>query len=239
MAVDKVIQMKIMRTIAILLLFLLVAGVMSGVLSATQPLTQPMTPAETQAVAQPAVADSGFKVVGQPAGLYGKVYNPPRAAFDFTLPTSTGERAHLRDYQGRVVLIFFGYTNCPDICPTTLADIKGALAQLGDQAQDVTVLFITVDPTNDTPERLTEYLGYFHEPGFVGLSGTEAEAAAIAYQYGAKFYREENTTTTGGYSVAHTARLFLINRQGQWAMTMEYGTPVEQLAANLTYWLAR
>lgn len=230
--------MKMMRKMAILMLFLLAAGVMSGALSAPSRPTQPMTQ-EIISAAQPTAADIGFKVVGQPAGLYGKVYNPPRTAFDFTLPVSNGERIHLRDYQGRVVLLFFGYTNCPDICPTTLADIKGALAQLGDKAKEVTVLFITVDPANDTPERLAEYLGYFHEPGFIGLSGTEAETAAIAYQYGAKFYREEGTTATGGYTMAHTARLFLINRQGEWAMTMEYGTPAEQIAANLIYWLAR
>lgn len=235
--------MKMMRTIAILILFLLAAGIMSGALSVTQPSTQlsaqPVAQTSTPAVAQPAAADIGFKVVGQPAGLYGKVYNPPRAAFNFTLPADNGENAQLSDYQGRVVLLFFGYTNCPDICPTTLADIKGALAQVGDTAKDVTVLFITVDPANDTPQRLAEYLGYFHEPGFIGLSGTEAETAAIAYQYGAKFYREEGATATGGYTMAHTARLFLINRQGEWAMTMEYGTPAEQIAANLTYWLAR
>ncbi len=230
--------MKVLKTITILLPFLLAAGVMSGALSATQPSTQlPAAQTTTQVVAQPAAADISFKVVGQPAGLYGKVYNPPRPAFDFTLPTGNGERTPLSDYQGRVVLIFFGYTNCPDICPTTLADVKAALAQLGDKAKEVTVLFITVDPTHDTPARLAEYLGYFHEPSFVGLSGTEAETAAIAYQYGAKFYREEGATATGGYTMAHTARLFLINRQGQWAMTMEYGTPAQQIAANLTYWL--
>lgn len=230
--------MKVLKTITILLPFLLAAGVMSGALSATQPSTQlPAAQTTTQVVAQPAAADIGFKVVGQPAGLYGKVYTPPRPAFDFTLPASRGERVHLHDYQGRVVLLFFGYTNCPDICPTTLADIKGALAQLGDQAKDVTVLFVTVDPTHDTPQHLAKYLGYFHEPGFVGLSGTKAETAAIAYQYGAKFYREESRGAAGGYTMAHTARLFLLNRQGEWAMTMEYGTPAEQIAANLTYWL--
>lgn len=231
--------MKMMRTVAIFILLLLAAGVMSGALPVTQPPTQPSTQLRAQAAAQPTTADIGFKVAGQPAGLYGKVYNPPRLAFDFMLPASNGERVHLRDYQGRVVLLFFGYTACPDICPTTLADIKGALAQLGDKAKDVTVLFITVDPTHDTPQHLAEYLGYFHETGFVGLRGSETETAAIAYQYGAKFYREESATVTGGYTMAHTARLFLLNRQGAWAMTMEYGTPAEQIAANLTYWLAR
>lgn len=231
--------MKLMRTVAIFILFLLVAGVVSGALLAPQPPMQATAQATTRPAVQPTTADIGFKVVGQPAGLYGKVYNPPRPAFDFTLPTSNGESAYLHDYQGRVVLIFFGYTACPDICPTTLADMKGALAQVGAAAADVTVLFITVDPANDTAEHLAEYLGYFHEAGFIGLSGGVTETAAIAEQYGAKFYREENSTATGGYTMAHTARLFLINRQGEWAMTMEYGTPADQIAANLTYWLAR
>jgi protein SCO1 len=109
---------------------------------------------------------------------------------------------------------------------------------VGDRAADVTVLFITVDPARDTPAHLAEYLGYFHEAGYLGLSGSATETAAIAYQYGAKFYREEGTTAGSGYSMAHTARLFLINRQGAWAMTMNYGTPVAQIAANLRYWLA-
>lgn len=222
--------MKLLRSIAIAMLFLLAAGVMRGALPTMQPTTQ---------AAAPTTAAVGFKVVGQPSGLYGKVYNPPRKAFDFTLPASNGQSAHLRDYQGRIVLLFFGYTTCPDICPTTLAEIKGALTQLGDAAKNVTVFFVTVDPDRDTQERLTEYLGYFHEARFLGLRGSAAETAAIAYQYGAKFYREENTTATGGYTMAHTARLFLINRRGEWAMTMEYGTPAEQIAANLTYWLAR
>lgn len=221
--------MKMLRSIAIVMLCLLAVGVISG--------ARPTLQSTTQAAAPKAAV--GFKVVGQPAGLYGKVYNPPRKAFDFTLPTGRGETAHLQDYQGRIVLLFFGYTTCPDICPTTLAEIKGALAQLGDGAKNVTVLFITVDPDRDTSERLAEYLGYFHEAGFLGLRGNEAETAAIAYQYGAKFYREENSTTTGGYTMAHTARLFLINRRGEWAMTMEYGTPADQIAANLTYWLAQ
>lgn len=223
------------RQLSILILALIATGLLSGATPAAQ-LTQSAGQAVVQPAAQPSV---GFQIRGQPAGLYGKVYTPPRTAFDFTLPASTGQPARLSDYRGRVVLLFFGYTACPDVCPTTLADIKGALAQVGEGAQEVTVLFITVDPARDTPAHLAEYLGYFHEAGYVGLSGSEAETAAIAYQYGAKFQREAGVTATGGYTMAHTSRLFLINRQGEWAMTMNYGTPPDQLAANLRYWLAQ
>lgn len=223
------------RQLSILILALIVTGLLSGATPAVQ-LTQSAGQAVIQRAAQPS---AGLQIQGQLAGLYGKVYTPPRTAFDFTLPASTGQSARLSEYRGRVVLLFFGYTACPDVCPTTLADIKGALAQVGAGAQEVTVLFITVDPARDTPTHLAEYLGYFHEVGYVGLSGSEAETAAIAYQYGAKFQREEGATATGGYTMAHTSRLFLINRQGEWAMTMNYGTPPDQLAANLRYWLAQ
>ena len=220
------------KPLLILILALLVTGLSSGATPAARPFAY--------AAAQPATPSPvGFQIQGQPAGLYGKVYTPARPAFDFTLPASNGQRVHLHDYQGRVVLLFFGYTACPDVCPTTLADIKGALAQVGAEAQDVTLLFVTVDPARDTPAHLAEYLGYFHEAGYLGLRGTEAETAAIAYQYGAKFAREDGATATGGYTMAHTSRLFLINRQGAWAMTMNYGTPPDQLAANLRYWLAQ
>lgn len=188
------------------------------------------------------IASPAAHVALQPApprtALSGKLYDPPRPAFDFALPASTGQTVRLRDQQGQVVLLFFGYTFCPDVCPTVLADIKQALAQLGPQAQAVTVLFVSVDPARDTPARLAEYLGYFHEAGYIGLSGGEAETAAIAYAYGAKFYREENTTATGGYSMAHTTRLFLINRQGEWVMSLPWGITADQLATNLRYWLA-
>ena len=227
-----------MRTsLFILIIALLVTGLSRG---ATPAMPSLAYAAAQSGVAQPITPSSvGFQIQGQPAGLVGKVYTPPRPAFDFTLPASNGQRVHLRDYQGRVVLLFFGYTACPDVCPTTLADIKGALAQLGAAAQEVTVLFVTVDPARDTPAHLAEYLGYFHEAGYLGLSGSEAETATIAYQYGAKFAREEGVTATGGYTMAHTSRLFLINRQGAWAMTMNYGTPPDQIAANLGYWLAQ
>ncbi|MEZ4727853.1 MAG: SCO family protein [Caldilineaceae bacterium] len=220
------------RQLFLLMVSLVTPLLISGATPRVQPVAQPPAQPLVQLPVPPAIQPSDQATV-----LSGKVYTPPRTAFDFALPASSGQIVRLSDYRDRVVLLFFGYTSCPDVCPTTLADIKLALAQLGPQAQGVTVLFITVDPAYDTPARLAEYLGYFHEEGYLGLSGSEAETAAIAYQYGAKFYREEGATATGGYSVAHTTRLFLINRQGEWAMTMNYGTPSDQIAANLRYWL--
>ncbi len=168
--------------------------------------------------------------------LQGTLYEPPRPAFGLALPATTGAELDLRELQGKVVLLFFGYTYCPDVCPTTLADIKQALAQPGVKADEVAVLFVTVDPVRDTPARLAEFLGYFHEPAFIGLSGNEAQIAAFAYQYGAKFYREEGPVVGGGYSMAHTTRLYLINRQGEWVMSLPWGTTPAQLALDLRYW---
>lgn len=192
----------------------------------------------TPSVPAPAAARFPSPSANQLA-LYGKVYTPPRVAFDFVLPASSGQTVRLADYQGRVVLLFFGYTACPDVCPTTLADIKQALAEVGEAAQGVNVFLITVDPARDSLTHLHEYLGYFHEPGYLGLRGSEAETIQIATHYGVKFYREEDATLTGGYSVAHSTQLILINRQGEWAMTMPYGTTVAHIAANVRYWLAQ
>jgi len=171
--------------------------------------------------------------------LQGKVYDPPRPAFGLALPATTGTDLDLRTLQGKVVLLFFGYTNCPDVCPTTLADLKVTLAQPGVNADEIAVLFVTVDPARDTQARLTEYLGYFHEPSFIGLTGNDAQIAAFAYQYHAKFYRVAGVTATGGYSMAHTTYLYVINRQGEWVMSIPWGTTPAQLALDLRYWLAQ
>ncbi|HRW07222.1 MAG TPA: SCO family protein [Caldilineaceae bacterium] len=187
-------------------------------------------PAGTYAAPLPAVERSM---------LQGTLYAQPRPAFGLALPSTTDGDVHLRDLQGKVVLLFFGYTYCPDVCPTTLADIKQAFAKPGVNADEIAVLFVTVDPARDTIVRLTEFLGYFHEPSFIGVRGNDAQTAAFAYQYGAKFYREEGATGTDGYSMAHTTHLYLINRQSEWVMTVPWGTSPEQLALDLRYWLAR
>jgi protein SCO1/2 len=173
-----------------------------------------------------------------PQKVYGQVFETPRPAYDFVLPSTTGERVRLHESRGKVTLIFFGYTSCPDICPTTLADVKQAVAQLGRQADEVQLLFITVDPARDTLARLTEYLGYFHA-GYIGLRDDPITTTAIARQFGARFYREEGTAAQGSYSVAHTADLMLIDRDGNWVMAIPHGTAVDEMASTLRYWLGQ
>ncbi len=171
-----------------------------------------------------------------PQQLYGQVFATPRPAYDFVLPATTGQRERLSNFAGKVTLLFFGYTSCPDVCPTTLATVKQAVAQLRGQSAEVQLLFITVDPARDTVDRLTEYLGYFHA-GYIGLRDDPFSVAAVARQFGARFYREEGTAAQGGYSVAHTADLMVIDRAGNWVMSIPHDAGADEIAATLRYWL--
>jgi protein SCO1/2 len=128
-------------------------------------------------------------------------------------------------------VLFFGYTSCPDVCPTTLAELKQALGQLGDQAQGVEVLFVTVDPKRDTPERMQEYVNHFN-PSFIGLSGSESELSKAWNDYG--IFREEvSGTSAAGYFVNHTARVTLIDPQGNLRVSFPTNTPVEDIVHDL------
>ena len=128
-------------------------------------------------------------------------------------------------------MLFFGYTTCPDVCPTTMAELKQALEELGDQADQVQVLFVTVDPQRDTPERVQEYVDHFN-PGFIGLSGSETELAKVWNDYG--IFRETvDGTSAAGYLVNHTARVTLIDQQGNLRVSFPFDTPVEDIVHDL------
>ncbi len=131
---------------------------------------------------------------------------------NFTLTNHHGSRVQLKDFQEKVVILNFGFTNCPDICPLVLSRLKNLYQQLGEQASAVQVLFITYDPLRDTPELLKNYLPHFHE-SFIGLTGTEEEISAILKQYGAVAIKQEVDTAVG-YLLAHTDYIYLIDRQG-------------------------
>ena len=131
---------------------------------------------------------------------------------NFTLTNHHGSRVQLRDFQEKVVILNFGYTNCPDICPLILSRLKNLYQQLGEQASAVQVLFITYDPLRDTPELLKNYLPHFHE-SFIGLTGTEEEISAILKQYGAVAIKQEVDTAVG-YLLAHTDYIYLIDQKG-------------------------
>ncbi len=146
---------------------------------------------------------------------------------DFTLHSPSGPLA-LHDLKGKVVLLYFGYTFCPDICPTSLGLTSQALASLDKAEQEkVRMLFVTVDPERDTLDKLKTYTAYFN-PRIVGLSGTPEEIAKVAKLYGAS-YAKQNTASAGGYVVDHSAYTYVIAPDGSLFKTLDHGTPPAQV----------
>jgi protein SCO1/2 len=124
-----------------------------------------------------------------PSPFHGTLLQAPEPASAFTLTTHHGQPVSLDRFHGQLVVVFFGYTHCPDNCPATLATLAQALQLLGEDAESVQVLFISVDPARDTTARLTTYLNPFH-PNFLGLTGTAEEITQVAAQYGIYFERQ-------------------------------------------------
>jgi len=128
--------------------------------------------------------------------------------------------------------LFFGYTSCPDVCPTTLAELNMTLEKLGEErAKEVQVLFVTVDPERDTPERVQEYVDHFNS-NFIGLSGTESELADVWRDYGV-FRETVEGTSAAGYLVNHTARITLIDKDGNLRLSYAFNTPVDSIVHDL------
>jgi protein SCO1 len=169
---------------------------------------------------------------GEPASFRGTTYAEPYPmAPEFELSGARDTSFRLSDTRGKVVALFFGYTSCPDICPTTMAELNQALQQLGDQADQVQVLFVTVDPERDTPERVQEYVDHFNS-SFIGLSGSEPELAVVWNDYGV-FRQVVDGTSAAGYLVDHTARVTLIDQQGNLRVSFPFDTPVEDVVHDL------
>lgn len=163
----------------------------------------------------------------------GTEYQEPRRTPEFTLAGAGGDSVSLSDFRDRVILIYFGYTFCPDACPTTMADLARVQRQLGDDARAVQVLMISVDPQRDTPQATQEYAESF-DPSFIGLSGSAEQIAAVAEPFGV-YFQSLDTGDGGNYLVDHTTRVFLINRQGELQLTYAFDTPPEEIAADLRH----
>jgi protein SCO1 len=147
---------------------------------------------------------------------------------DFTLTNSLGKKTRLSQYLGKVVVVYFGYTFCPDVCPTTLSEMQKMKKLLGKDASRVQPLFITVDPARDTPARLKAYLANFNA-GIVGLTGTETEIREIAKLYQVRFARS-STTSAGGYLVDHTGFVYVLDRTGKVRYMLTYDAGGELMA---------
>lgn len=146
---------------------------------------------------------------------------------DFAL-TRDGQSFRLVDHRGQVVLLYFGYTYCPDVCPTSMAMIRQALRQLdAEQLQRVQGVFVSVDPERDTPEQLADYAGFFH-PNILGVTGSEEELAAAGRLYGAAWQRAD-TDSAMGYAVDHSSNTYVIGKDGRLTETLPHGTGPQRI----------
>lgn len=133
-------------------------------------------------------------------------------ARDFSLTDENGQHRTLADFRGKVVLMFFGYTQCPDVCPTTMADFASVIKRLGPDGKEVQVLFVTIDPARDTADVLKHYVANF-APDFLGLYGTDAQTAAVAKEFKV-FYQKVDGPTENSYSMDHTPAIYAFDAAG-------------------------
>ncbi len=155
---------------------------------------------------------------------------------DFVLTDHNGKQRTLADFRGKAVVVFFGYTQCPDVCPTTLAEMAQALKLLGADADKVQVLFITVDPERDTRELLAQYVPHFN-PAFLGLYGDEAATAKTAQEFHI-FYKKQPGSTPATYTIDHTAGSYVYDPSGKLRLYVKYGEKPELIAGDLKLLLA-
>lgn len=140
---------------------------------------------------------------------------------DFHLIDQNGKPRSLADFRGKVVVIFFGYTQCPDVCPTTMAELAEVMKTLGPKADGVQVLFVTIDPERDTPALLANYVPRF-DPRFLGLTGDPQAIAATAKEFKV-FYQKVPGQTPGSYTMDHTAGSYVIDREGRLRLFVRHG----------------
>ncbi len=156
---------------------------------------------------------------------------------DFRLTDHAGKERTLADFRGKVVAIFFGYTHCPDVCPTTLSDFAMAIRQLGPEGERVQVLFVTVDPERDTAELLSRYVPSFN-PAFLGMRTDPDSLAALAKEFRV-VYQKNEVKGPSGYLMDHSAGTYVYDAQGRLRLHMAYGTPPNAITQDLRALLAR
>jgi len=151
---------------------------------------------------------------------------------DFTLNGQQGEVA-LTDFKGQLVLIYFGFTSCPDVCPTALSSMAASMRALGPELeQKIQPLFVSVDPARDTLDNLAAYSAYFH-PRMLGLTGSLEYLDTLVQQYGAYYRHIPLENSALGYTVDHTSRIYVIDTQGQLITTLAHGTSVDEIVTLL------
>jgi protein SCO1/2 len=165
-----------------------------------------------------------------PAPLIAGVFTPARLAPDFSLRGSDGSELKLSGYRGKVVLLSFGYTSCTEVCPVTLAILATARKQLGAAASQVQVIDVTVDPERDNAQRMHKFLRAF-DPSFVGGTGTPQQLAAVRSDYGITV--SQKMPIPGGYALAHSSYIYLIDRDGKLRALMPFGHTADDFVHDL------
>jgi len=192
----------------------IVVGILVGALTGVTMLflSQPQSPARVQT--------SGNALVGGP----------------FKLIDQSGKNVTDRDFRGRYMLVFFGFTHCPDICPAELQVMSAALDQLGDEAHKVVPIFITLDPERDTQAAIADYVKHFGS-NFVGLTGSPEAVAAAAKAYRVAYAKVEAQGAADGYTVDHSALVYLMGTDGEYVTHFVYGTSADKMAKTLARYL--
>lgn len=162
---------------------------------------------------------NGVDVTGSPIGA------------EFRLSDPDGRARSVADFRGKVVVLVFGFTQCPDVCPTTLADFAAALKRLGSDASRVQLLFVTLDPARDSPELLRQYVPAF-DPAFIALRGDEKAIDKVTRDFRIHSSKRDGKTP-GAYTIDHSAQSFVFDREGKLRLVIGYGLPPEKIAADL------
>lgn len=172
----------------------------------------------------------------EPAHFYSTDITGSMIGADFSLTDPAGKTRRLSDFKGKVVIVFFGYTQCPDVCPTTLGALREVMKKLDKQAEQVQVLFITLDPERDTPALLTQYVPAFY-PTFLGLRGDPATIAATARAFKV-YYKKQPGTTADSYSIDHATGSYVYDPRGRLRLYMKYGDAPAHLVSDIQQLLA-
>ncbi len=164
------------------------------------------------------------------------VFNPPRLAPEFTMQSSQGGEFKLKQTRGKLVVLGFGFTHCTEVCPVTLANLAQVRKKLGDLASEMQVVYVTVDPANDPPARMNEYLRLF-DTSFIGATGTDAQLAAVQKEYG--IVATKATGKNGEAQVHHSSYLYLIDRTGYLRALVPFGKSSDDIVHDIKILLAQ
>jgi len=167
----------------------------------------------------------------RPASFHGTAYEPPEVAPSVVLQRANGGKFSLADQHGSVVLLYFGYTHCPDVCPTTLSDWKRVKEGLGRDASRVRFVFISVDPDRDDPVTLQHFVSRF-DPDFIGATADSATLAGIERSFHVNSSREESTSA-GGYSVTHPSQTFVVDKSGNLRLLYSFGMQTSDMVSDI------